>query len=97
MYSQVLRPTPPIIPDLICSFGFGYDSTTDDYKIILAGRDWTHLTQNSEYVFVFTLKMGSWKKLESLTKYYDVASLGYLVNETLHWATLPFSFKNSVI
>ncbi|KAM5580280.1 F-box/kelch-repeat protein [Rosa sericea] len=72
---QVL-PQPPLIHRDLQLFGFGYDSSSDDYKVILG--DW-----NS--VVVFTLKTSSWRKLQSLTKYFEVCSIGYLVNEALHW------------
>ncbi|PRQ52368.1 putative F-box domain, galactose oxidase/kelch, beta-propeller, F-box associated interaction [Rosa chinensis] len=77
--SQVL-PQPPIIHRDLRFFGFGYDSTTDDYKVVLG-------CWNSSYesVIVFTLKTGSWRKLQSLTKYFRVLSIGRIVNEALHW------------
>ncbi|XP_062015423.1 F-box protein At4g22390-like [Rosa rugosa] len=76
--SQVL-PQPPIIPQHLKFFGFGYDSTSDDYKVILGGWD-----SSSKFAVVFTLKTGSWRKLQSLTRY-RVSGIGYLVNEALHW------------
>ncbi|XP_050383993.1 F-box/kelch-repeat protein At3g23880-like [Argentina anserina] len=77
--SQVL-PLPPFHSPHSNFRGFGYDSTTDDYKVILGCCRPGH-----EVVFVFTLKTGSWRKLERLNRYFHVLSVGSLVNEALHW------------
>ncbi|XP_062009189.1 F-box/kelch-repeat protein At3g06240-like isoform X1 [Rosa rugosa] len=64
--------------------GFGYDSTSNDYKVILA----SHTSSNEFDVVVFTLKSGSWRKLGRLNRYSEVSWVslaGCLVNEALHW------------
>ncbi|KAM5580275.1 hypothetical protein ABKV19_009830 [Rosa sericea] len=78
--SKVL-PEPP--SELYLKFyGFGYDSTTDDYKLIVGFS----ASSAGEYVaFAFTLKTGSWRKLQSLNQNFRVLWNGCLVNETLHW------------
>ncbi|XP_062009188.1 F-box/kelch-repeat protein At3g06240-like [Rosa rugosa] len=77
--SQVL-PQPPLHSSQQYFLGFGYDSTTDDYKVILGSYRSGH-----EFVVVFTLKSGSWRKLERLNRYFEVHWGGCLVNEALHW------------
>ncbi|KAM5580274.1 F-box/kelch-repeat protein [Rosa sericea] len=74
-------PHPPVHSSRDCFFGFGYDSTTDDYKVILGNS----YKSGYEYVVVFMLKRGSWRKLERLNRYFGVRRVGCLVNETLHW------------
>ncbi|PRQ52358.1 putative F-box domain, galactose oxidase/kelch, beta-propeller, F-box associated interaction [Rosa chinensis] len=74
---QVL-PQPPVHASRGCFFGFGYDSTSDDYKVIVGSSRY-------EFVVVFMLKKGSWRKLERLNRYFEVNWHGCLVNEALHW------------
>ncbi|XP_004303921.1 PREDICTED: F-box protein CPR30-like [Fragaria vesca subsp. vesca] len=78
-------PKPPFYPSYPRFCGFGYDSTTDDYKLLLG----SYYSAN-EFVLVFTLKTGSWRKLEGVNSYFGVDTMGYckkgcLVNEALHW------------
>ncbi|XP_050383097.1 F-box/kelch-repeat protein At3g23880-like [Argentina anserina] len=84
----LVLPQPPRIHDGIYIFGFGYDSSTDDYKVILG--------HNCDF-FLFTLKSGSWKKLESLTKNYVVHNRGCLVNEALHWVGFDGSIRKGIV
>ncbi|KAM5580277.1 F-box/kelch-repeat protein [Rosa sericea] len=77
--SQVL-PLPPLHSSQQCFFGFGFDSITDDYKVILGSYKSGH-----EIVVVFTLKTGSWRNLQRLNRYFEVNWTGCLVNEALHW------------
>ncbi|XP_024178924.2 F-box/kelch-repeat protein At3g06240 [Rosa chinensis] len=83
---QVL-PQPPVHASRECFFGFVYDSTTDDYKVILGSyKSGYGFVENVEYVVaVFMLKRGSWRKLERLNRYFGVSCEGCLVNEALHW------------
>ncbi|PRQ52364.1 putative F-box domain-containing protein [Rosa chinensis] len=62
--SQVL-PQTPLHSFERCFWGFSYDSTTDDYKVILGSYK-----SGYEFVVVFMLKGGSWRKLERLNKYH---------------------------
>ncbi|KAL6137094.1 hypothetical protein ACLB2K_062389 [Fragaria x ananassa] len=79
--SKVL-PQPPI-ENLPKFFGFGYDSTTDDYKVIVGSFP---PTSGYEYVVAaFTLKSDSWRKLQSLNQNVRVVGHGCFVNEALHW------------
>lgn len=75
-----LLPQPPIQSSSSFFWGFGYDSTIDDYKVVLGSCISGH-----EVVVVFRLKMGSWRKVERLERSFDVRWVGCLVNESLHW------------
>ncbi|KAL6139829.1 hypothetical protein ACLB2K_058130 [Fragaria x ananassa] len=69
-----LLPNPPIESHRLDLYGFGYDSITDDYKVI-TGRSLVH---------VFGLKSGSWRTIRDL----DCAGVqgkGCLFNGALHW------------
>ncbi|XP_062027456.1 F-box/kelch-repeat protein At3g23880-like [Rosa rugosa] len=83
---QVL-PQPPVHASRGRFFGFGYDSITDDYKVILGSyKPGYSSVENVEFVVaVFMLKRGSWRKLERLNRYFWVSCEGCLVNEALHW------------
>ncbi|KAM5583958.1 F-box protein CPR1-like [Rosa sericea] len=59
-------------------FGFGYDSTTEDYKVILGGTTTTKME-------VFTLKKGSWRNVGNLKDYGKISGQGWLSNGALHW------------
>ena len=64
--------------------GFGYDESTDDYKVVMTNRN---------NVYIFSLKTGTWKKigdflhghLFSNSKTQSCAS-GMFSNGALHWA-----------
>ncbi|XP_062014460.1 F-box/kelch-repeat protein At3g23880-like [Rosa rugosa] len=57
-------------------FGFGYDSTNEDYKVIVGLE--TEIT-------VFTLKTGSWKIVEQSEYVGRFYGEGCLLNGALHW------------
>ncbi|KAM5586316.1 F-box/kelch-repeat protein [Rosa sericea] len=57
-------------------FGFGYDSTNEDYKVIVGLQ--TEIT-------VFTLKTGSWKIVEQSEYVGRFYGEGCLLNGALHW------------
>ncbi|PRQ33711.1 putative F-box domain, galactose oxidase/kelch, beta-propeller, F-box associated interaction [Rosa chinensis] len=61
--------------------GFGYDSATDDYKVIMG-------TRNCKQIQIFTLKTSSWKVLP-LTNALDMSGKGLLLNGSLHWLAEP--------
>ncbi|XP_074281645.1 F-box/kelch-repeat protein At3g23880-like isoform X1 [Silene latifolia] len=81
-------------------WGFGYDSTADDYKIV---RICKNLSNNSSTVHVCSIKLDTWRIIKN-DAYDDTSHLrnpvfvrisGALVNETLYWR-LPgtnFSFN----
>ncbi|KAJ4846451.1 hypothetical protein Tsubulata_006853 [Turnera subulata] len=61
---------------------FGYDSASDDYKVFLTG--------DGAKVAIFSLKTGSWRKLEnpdkeSLQHVLSSGGMGLLLNGALHW------------
>ncbi|XP_062014048.1 F-box/kelch-repeat protein At3g06240-like [Rosa rugosa] len=86
-YSNVLPRTkfPSYFPkfnsrNVFC--GFGYDSATDDYKVIMG-------TRNCKQIQIFTLKTSSWKVLP-LTNALDMSgTAGLLLNGSLHWLAEP--------
>lgn len=63
-------------------YGFGYDYSTDDYKMFRGCFSQTkHTTE------IFSLKTNSWRKIhEEYPAYYPSESSGVFVNTALHWA-----------
>nr|XP_011462062.1 PREDICTED: F-box/kelch-repeat protein At3g23880-like [Fragaria vesca subsp. vesca] len=59
-----------------CFYGFGYDSTSEDYKIIVGLK--------SE-ITVFTLKTGAWKIIEQSPNLEIFYGQGCLLNGALYW------------
>lgn len=66
--------------------GLGYVSSTDDYKIFIAG-----VVTNKWFVEMFSAKLNTWKIIEfpghhSLSFFISITiGLGVLTNEALHW------------
>ncbi|KAK9059043.1 hypothetical protein SSX86_021662 [Deinandra increscens subsp. villosa] len=66
--------------------GFGYDSSTDDYKIVTIWF-WKTGRKSSYKVSVYSLRNNSWKELRNYV-YDNVITIqftGVLVNQNLHW------------
>ncbi|GAA0164677.1 hypothetical protein LIER_20258 [Lithospermum erythrorhizon] len=68
-------------------YGFGYDSLSDDVKVV---RNVQFLTDVEKAFYssvdVYSLKMKSWKKVESFPYYvlYEMAE-GVFIGGALHW------------
>ncbi|KAG8369906.1 hypothetical protein BUALT_Bualt14G0062100 [Buddleja alternifolia] len=104
---QLEIPNSPLALNRYESFsmhGFGYDSSTDDYKIVTL----SYYNSDNEYepdcddifVDVYSVKTGVWKRVDSSP--YDHAvphlSSGSFVNGAIHWlASSPESGYPSVI
>ncbi|KAJ0798488.1 putative F-box domain-containing protein [Helianthus annuus] len=79
-------------------YGFGYDSSTDDYKIVSMSF-WTPYSYHDSketFVCVYSLRNNSWRKLPDCNYYehdytvVDDVINGALINQTLHWLTRQF-------
>ncbi|XP_059630153.1 F-box/kelch-repeat protein At3g06240-like [Cornus florida] len=63
-------------------YGFGYDCTADDYKLVLGRKNNLHL---------YSLRSDSWKKIQdfpcSCSNHYELygALCGASLNEAIHW------------
>ncbi|XP_059629706.1 F-box/kelch-repeat protein At3g06240-like [Cornus florida] len=71
---------------LIC--GFGYDSLSDDYKLVKLGR---------QSVYVYSLRAGCWKKVQDYVKnsfyveYGAYPTRGMMLNGAIHWFCLDIN------
>ncbi|XP_057427349.1 F-box/kelch-repeat protein At3g23880-like [Lotus japonicus] len=94
--TRVHRPIPSIsaIEDPGCQFGFGYDSSKDDYLVVIVSN---HVTP----VQFFSLRANVWKYIQST----DLPPLnlcynhrpGLLLNEAIHWLACGHDKTKNVI
>lgn len=77
-YKVLPKPTIHCTSDF---YGFGYDSTSDDYKVMLG----SYIVSDSEkaVIQIFSLKSGSWSNHNDL--HYRCFQRGCLLNGALHW------------
>ncbi|PWA45010.1 F-box domain-containing protein [Artemisia annua] len=74
-------------------YGFGYDSSSEDYRVITISFWDTDNEHNPDctdmYVCSYSLRENSWRKLSDSPYDHAVGHLtsGVLVNENLHWLT----------
>ncbi|KAJ4837805.1 hypothetical protein Tsubulata_048954, partial [Turnera subulata] len=79
-FTGVYRKLPDLSDDMTMrgAYGFGYDSTADDYKVFMVAA----------MVQIFSLKRGSWKRVENSDRclqYITGADSGLLLKGALHW------------
>ncbi|KAL2475607.1 F-box protein CPR30 [Abeliophyllum distichum] len=78
------------LPEMCCrssfvDYGFGYDSATDDYKVIRMITAHTDGITDSSLVELYSLKSDSWKRFEALVGHSFRNGYGILVGGALHW------------
>ncbi|XP_076893189.1 F-box/kelch-repeat protein At3g06240-like [Bidens hawaiensis] len=76
------RPYPPEVPVNVCC-GFGYDSSLDDYKVIV-GFTKTH-GQKRTLFHVFTLKSNTWNVIGEIKYGCTYDTFGAFCGGALHW------------
>ncbi|GKD79593.1 F-box/kelch-repeat protein-like protein [Tanacetum coccineum] len=70
------------------SLSFGYDSSTDDYKVVLGIKK---LRLEGAIVHVFSLKSNSWKLIGDVKYWFMFNKPGILFNGALHWFVEDYS------
>ncbi|XP_024183934.1 F-box/kelch-repeat protein At3g23880 isoform X2 [Rosa chinensis] len=63
-------------------FGFGYDSASDDYKVI---RGFTNDLAKKIMIHIFSLKTGTWRVLKDIDYVTFKTWQGLFLNGALHW------------
>ncbi|KAF5820100.1 putative F-box domain-containing protein [Helianthus annuus] len=86
-----LAPLQTLDVDLTSCWGFGYDSSTDDYKVIVKGWD-----QTCVQVMIASLKSNVWRVIEEV-KYKFISKTGILSNGALHWIAKDQNNKKLII
>ncbi|KAK9079722.1 hypothetical protein SSX86_001395 [Deinandra increscens subsp. villosa] len=87
-------PLPPfLLPDdidLFVSYGFGYDSSTDDYKVVsltiwYLRKEYEPYSMDT-YVSVYSLRNNSWNKLPDSSHFLGLhADSPIVINQSVHW------------
>ncbi|XP_024978455.1 F-box/kelch-repeat protein At3g06240-like [Cynara cardunculus var. scolymus] len=84
-------------------YGFGYDSSSDDYKVVSISFWDTDNEHNLDctdmLVSVYSLRNNSWRKVHNSPYDHAVGHLlrGVLINESLHWLTQRIPGYSSTI
>ncbi|XP_071731047.1 F-box protein CPR1-like [Rutidosis leptorrhynchoides] len=67
-------------------YRFGYDSSTDDYKVISISRFGVSASDvYTKFVRVYSLRNNSWNMLPNFSYKHDYHGPGVLLNNNLHW------------
>ncbi|GKB62462.1 putative F-box domain containing protein [Tanacetum coccineum] len=72
---------PPILPEMWKCYGFGYDSSTDDYKLVTV----TYHLSNGALAHTLSLKSNAWKHFGHVNYSFYDNKPGILFNGALHW------------
>lgn len=81
--------SPLVWDDAETSYGFGYDSSNDDYKIVTLSYDWlVDKTENyPAFVDVFSWRIGTWRRIGCFP-YVPSSHSGVFLNGSIHWLAL---------
>ncbi|XVF62748.1 hypothetical protein PTKIN_Ptkin09bG0033200 [Pterospermum kingtungense] len=83
-YKRLPRPCPSVHITYRYVYGFGYDSTSDDYKLLFGSK----LVPNSPIsTAIFSLRKYSWRMIENTPDRdnYYIEKTGVFVNGALYW------------
>ncbi|KAL4591184.1 hypothetical protein LXL04_004136 [Taraxacum kok-saghyz] len=90
---EVKKLTKPQIPETgTLSWGFGYDSSTNDYKVALGFKSGENCTSFQ----VFSLRSNIWKNIGEVN-YVFISRFGVLCQGYLHWVSCDTSSGKNVI
>ncbi|KAL2505825.1 F-box protein CPR30 [Abeliophyllum distichum] len=67
------------------NYGFGYDSSTDDYKVVRLITAYNQSVSECSLVELYSLKSDSWTRYEDLVGYALESNYGILIGGALHW------------
>ncbi|XP_076948186.1 F-box/kelch-repeat protein At3g23880-like [Bidens hawaiensis] len=65
-------------------YGFGYDESTDDYKVVELSN--CYIDQCETFVKIYSLKSGNWKEIDVFSHVCSFVDFGKFSNGALHWA-----------
>ncbi|KAI8566685.1 hypothetical protein RHMOL_Rhmol02G0061300 [Rhododendron molle] len=72
----------PEMHNYIPSYGFGYDKSVDDYKVVGV---FSHLHTLEIEVKVYTLRTNSWRRIGDFPHHIGFGEEGTYLNGALHW------------
>ncbi|XP_016178722.1 F-box/kelch-repeat protein At3g23880-like [Arachis ipaensis] len=67
------------------AFGFGYDESSDSYKVVIASRDYSSGTVTAQ---VYSFRGSSWKRVNSFPAFPFFDDNGHFIGGTLNWLGL---------
>ncbi|XP_076912569.1 F-box/kelch-repeat protein At3g06240-like [Bidens hawaiensis] len=76
-------------------WGFGYDSSSDDYKVVVGLRKARHTKRTTFHVL--TLKSNAWKVIGELEYQYIYVRKGILCDGVLYWFITNENYKERII
>ncbi|GJV21960.1 putative F-box domain-containing protein [Tanacetum coccineum] len=89
-------PMAPLISEKIIgklSVSFGYDSSTDDYKVVMGIKKGLE----GAIVQVFSLKSNSWKLIGDVKYWFMYNKPGILFNGALHWFVFDYNNETRTV
>ncbi|GLT36885.1 hypothetical protein SLA2020_112310 [Shorea laevis] len=75
------------------SFGLGYDSTVDDYKIVMILRDFNHKGFVPK-ALVFSLKSNSWRRIEDVAGLFARSRAALTTGSALYWSAFNYPYND---
>ncbi|WRX19633.1 F-box associated domain [Theobroma cacao] len=66
------------------SYGFGFDFSTNDYKVVRAARPYFDASSETE-VEILELKSNIWRRIEGLESGIEIEGPGLFLHGALHW------------
>ncbi|XP_022734813.1 F-box protein CPR30-like [Durio zibethinus] len=67
------------------SYGLGYNSSTDDYKVVRVARPIFTVASNETEVEVLELKTNIWRRIQGLQSGIEIEGEGIFLHGALHW------------
>ncbi|XVF37942.1 hypothetical protein REPUB_Repub20aG0054700 [Reevesia pubescens] len=68
-----------------CSYGLGYNFSTDDYKVVRVARPSIPNASNETEVEVLELKSNIWRRIQGLQSSTELEGDGIYLNGAVHW------------
>ncbi|KAJ0818342.1 putative F-box domain-containing protein [Helianthus annuus] len=74
------------LPGCYVLYGFGYQESTDDYRVVEISCVFKDRAKYSTLVRIYSLKYGNWKKIDAFPHGIPLDDSGKFSNGALHWA-----------
>ncbi|PRQ35965.1 putative F-box associated interaction domain-containing protein [Rosa chinensis] len=84
----------PVRPFCLSLCGFGFDSSTNEYKVV-NGQVYSDI--NVIVFSVYTLKTDSWRKIECFSPYHAYWFQGIFLNGAIHWSATTVGDRSSSV
>ncbi|XP_076948101.1 F-box/kelch-repeat protein At3g23880-like [Bidens hawaiensis] len=78
-------------------YGFGYDASTDNYKVVKLSCNLKDTTNCETFVRIYSLKDGSWKEFYGFPQGFRCYGFGKFSNGALHWSARNESQLSTIL